>query len=331
MRGPTPALAPDGIASLEFSPSAYLQQSWAIRQLVVSRREFMRLCRIVARQQRTHRIDARDRPGFIASVAKMFFHEAAHRFPLRLTDSVFHSPIRDDFDRVIFKLNIDQHAVVVFGIPDPQATEDFERAVPRTQLVDDVQRCERGFDCETNLASVRPLGAGDGLLDGIQRRFGEQHARPPVRSRDMPNQATELHHQLPEAPPPLKPPPPPLKPPPPPPPPPNPPLPMPPQPPPPAVQPREEPSNIANKKPTTPAPTPMGKTWLNSHAITPARPPVASEPNIRPNRLRSTPLATNTTTSRSGNALPRPLPRLSHFLSGSGSGSPSTTETIRST
>src|ERR1700675_4324635 len=179
---------------------------------------------------------------------------------------------------------------------------------------------------------MRGLGAGDGLLDGVERGAGEHHARAPMRRRSVADQAPDLHHQLPEAPPPLKPPPPPLKPPPPlepsprpPSPPPKPPPmppPKPPQPPPPAVQPREDPSSIANRNPSTPAPTPNGRTWLTTQAITPARPPVASDPNSGPKRPRKTPAATKPPPNSSGSALPKPLPRRSHFLSGSGRGSP---------
>src|ERR1019366_8570971 len=116
--------------------------------------------------------------------------------------------------------------------------------------------------------------------------------------RHMFDQACELHHQLPEAPPPPNPPPPPLKPPPPPkPPPPKPPPRPPPKPPPrrlPVDQLRVDPINIANRKATTPAPRPIGKKWLKAQARPPARPPVATEPNRRPNSARSTPLTTNT-------------------------------------
>ena len=62
----------------------------------------------------------------------------------------------------------------------------------------------------------------------------------------------------------------------------------------------------------------------------PVNPPVATDPNSRPNMARSTPLATNTTTNSNGNRLPKP-PWRSHLRSGSGKGSPLTTEIIWST
>jgi len=59
----------------------------------------------------------------------------------------------------------------------------------------------------------------------------------------------------------------------------------------------------------------------------PASPPVATEPNRRPNIARSTPLATNTATSTNGSSCPMPR-RCSHFSSGAGSCSPLTTPII---
>src|SRR5580700_9215711 len=121
-----------------------------------------------------------------------------------------------------------------------------------------------------------------------------------MRRRCVPNQASDLHHQLPEAPPPLNPPPPPLNPPPPPP----PPKPPPPQPPPqprPVDHPgRDPPASSANINANTPAPMPIGITWLKNQTMPPARPPVATDPNSLPKMARSTPLNTNTTINNNG-------------------------------
>src|SRR5579859_6403780 len=260
----------------------------------------------------------------------MLFHEAAHSLPFRGADAALEAPIRDDFDIAIRQLHVDQDPVVVLGVPHAQVCEHLERACTGSHAVQNVERRQRGFDGETNLTGVRTLDACDGLFDGVERCTGEQHACAPMRGCGVAYQASDSHHQLPEAPPP-PPPPPPLNPPPPPPPPKPPPPKPPPKPPPqprPADHPREvDPASMANKKATTPAPTPMGSKWLKAQARPPARPPVATDPNSLPNRARSTPLATNTTTSSSGNKWPKPLLR-SHFLSGSGNGSPLTTEII---
>src|SRR6266404_1220934 len=284
----------------------------------------LKVRRKVADQQISDGVDSGDRALFEASRAEMLFHPAAHGLPFRGTDAALETPVRDDFDAAIRQLHVDQHPVVVLGVPHMQVGEHLERPGTGGHAAQNVQRRQRGFDGEANLAGVRTLDAGDGLLDGVESCTGKQHARAPMSRCGMPNQAPDLHHQLPEAPPP--PPPPPPNPPPP-----KPPPRPPPKPPPqprPADHPREvDPASIANKNAITPAPTPMGSKWLKAQASPPASPPVATDPNSLPNRARSTPLATNTTTSSSGNKWPKPLLR-SHFLSGSGKGSPLTTEII---
>src|SRR6185437_12999584 len=213
-------------------------------------------------------------------------------------------------------------------------SEHLERARAGRQGVQHMPGRQRRFDGEANLPGMGAFGAADGLFDGIEGCGWKQHARAPVRRRSVAHEAADLHHQLPEAPPPPKPPPPPLKPPPPPPPnppPPNPPPKPPPNPPPqprPADQPRDDdPVSMANRNANTPAPKPMGSKWLNSHTRPPATAPVATDPNNRPNRARSTPLTTKTITSSSGSKLPRPV-RCSHLRSGCGRGSPFTTDII---
>src|ERR1700683_1414232 len=113
-----------------------------------------------------------------------------------------------------------------------------------------------------------------------------------MRRRCVPNQASDLHHQLPEAPPPPKPPPPPLKPPPPPPkPPPIPPPKPPPRPPngppkrpPPELQPPPDaPSSSASRPETTAAPIAMPSSWVSRNTPAPTAVPLNSAPPVRPN------------------------------------------------
>src|SRR3984957_2433060 len=295
--------------------------------------------REVTRQKVADGIHPRNRSILKAAGPKVLLHQAAHRLPLGGTDAPLKAAIGDDFDVAVRQLNVDQHAVVGLGVPDAQVREHFQGMGARHDVVQDVSRRQRSFDREANLAAVRQLDSLDCLLDGIECGVREQHSRAPMRRRCVPDQASNLHHQLPEAPPPLNPPPPPLKPPPPPPkpppppppspppkPPPNPP--SPPPKPPPLVQPeREPPVSMANRNASKPAPMPMGIRWLKSQTMPPAKPPVAMDPINLPNMLRSTPPATTTTIKSTGSRFPKP-PCRSHFLSGAGKGSPLTTEMI---
>ena len=69
---------------------------------------------------------------------------------------------------------------------------------------------------------------------------------------------------------------------------------------------------------------------VTTQAMPPATPPVATEPSARPKIARRIVEAMNTTKNRIGRMPPRPCGP-SQCCSGSGSGSPSTTEIIRST
>ncbi len=58
---------------------------------------------------------------------EMFFHQAAHRLPFGGADAALQAPVRDDFDISVRELHVDQHAVVVFRVPNAQMGEDVER------------------------------------------------------------------------------------------------------------------------------------------------------------------------------------------------------------
>ena len=76
----------------------------------------------MARKQRPHRIDAGDRADFEAAGAEMRFHQAAHRLPVGLGNAAVKAAVRDNFDIAIRELDVNQHAVVVFGVPHPQTS-----------------------------------------------------------------------------------------------------------------------------------------------------------------------------------------------------------------
>ena len=85
--------------------------------------------------------------------------------------------------------NVNQHPVVVLGIPYPQVREHLERADARTDLADDATRRKRGLDREADLAGMRALGAHDRVPNGIERGPRKQHARAPMQGSRMTQQA----------------------------------------------------------------------------------------------------------------------------------------------
>ncbi len=55
----------------------------------------------------------------------------AMRGPFRVVDPRVDAAVRDDLDRVIGQQQVDQHAVVVLGVPDAQLAEQRDRALAR--------------------------------------------------------------------------------------------------------------------------------------------------------------------------------------------------------
>src|SRR5262249_22040817 len=103
---------------------------------------------------------------------------------------------------------INQHAVVVLGVPDPQMREDVERSLARRLIAQQWRAVERAFDDKAHLPRMRGLARFRRLLDPVQHLGREDTPRPPVVLDQMLADALDPHHQLPDAPPPPKLPPP---------------------------------------------------------------------------------------------------------------------------
>src|SRR3569833_70013 len=141
------------------------------------------------------------------TVTEMCLHESAHSLPFRGVDPAMDAAVGDDFQIAVRQQQIDQHTVIVFGVPHPQQREQFER--PRARRLPAPQRAgaERAFDYEADLAEMAPLAGTDRRLDGGQHRRRKVAAHPGGRGHEMAYPASHIYH-LPEAPPPPKPPPP---------------------------------------------------------------------------------------------------------------------------
>ena len=86
--------------------------------------------------------------------------------------------VGDDFHIAVGKQQINQHAVVVLGIPHPKLRKYFDGA--RSGAHPAPQRCniQRGFDREADLSSMSGFTIANRLLDGPQRA---RRKRPPDR------------------------------------------------------------------------------------------------------------------------------------------------------
>ncbi len=131
------------------------------------------------------------------------------------TDLRVDAAVGNDLDVAVGEQEIDQDAVVVRGVPDPQMREHVERALARRLVAEQRRAVERAFDDEADLAGMRGLALPDRLLDAGEHLWRKDLLRPPMMLHEMSGNALDAHdrYQLPEAPPPPKLPPPPLKPP----------------------------------------------------------------------------------------------------------------------
>src|SRR5258705_4995040 len=166
------------------------------------------------RQLARDRLDPLDGAACKISRSETAFHLGADFFPARGADLGVDASIGDDLDIAVGQQQVDQHAVIVGGVPDPQLRENIQRALPRGLTAEQRRAVQRAFHDKADLAGMRSLARPDRLLDRSQYLRRDNPPHPPAGIEKMPADARDIHpYQLPDAPPPPKLPPPPLNPP----------------------------------------------------------------------------------------------------------------------
>src|SRR5712671_4845512 len=164
------------------------------------------------RQLLRNRMDALDDATRKISRSEIALHLGADFFPPRGADLGVDAAIGDDLDVAVGQQEVDQHAVIVGGVPDAELRENIQRALPRGLIAEQRRAVERAFHDKAYLAGMRGLARPDRLLDRSQYLGRENPPHPPAVLNKMPADAPDIHaYQLPDAPPPPKLPPPPLK------------------------------------------------------------------------------------------------------------------------
>src|SRR5580693_269910 len=159
-----------------------------------------------------HRLDPLDDAAFEIRAPEFGFHVGADFRPARKPDPGVDAAIGDDLDLAIGQQEIDQHAVVVRGVPYPQLRKNIQRSFPRQLVAEQRPAIQRALHHEADLAGMRRLTCLDRLLDRGQHCGAKNAPSLPVMFYEMPADALDAHaYQLPDAPPPPKLPPPPLK------------------------------------------------------------------------------------------------------------------------
>src|SRR6202165_249470 len=294
------------------------------------------------RQLPRHRLDALDDAGWKISRFEISFHLGADFFPAGGADLGVDAAIGDDLDVAVRQQQVDQHTIVVSGVPDAKLRKNIQRALPRRLIAEQRRAIERAFHGKADLAGMGGLAGLDRLLDRSQYARRKNPPHPPAVLKKMPAHAPDVHaYQLPDAPPPPKLPPPPL----------NPPLSLelPPDhelpPLPPAIQPPPLPRppgagevmaslNMTKIDAMTPASAAASTEPTKYQATSVTKPPVATEPISRPSTLRMRPPKSNTGMMRNGlrGSMELNEPGLCRCAgSGAGNFSPSMTPMIRAT
>src|ERR1035438_7567642 len=172
----------------------------------------MRIGRKMRRELPRHRLDPLDDAGLEIPGLELGFHVAADLFPAARADMGFDAAVGDDFDLAVGEQQIDQHAVVVRGVPDPQMRKNVERALARGLIVEQRRAVERALDDKAQLAGMGSFAGLDRLLDAVEHLGRKDAPHPPTVLDEMLADAPDTHpnsYQLPDAPPPPKLPPPP--------------------------------------------------------------------------------------------------------------------------
>src|ERR1700722_11116345 len=147
-----------------------------VRQFIA----FTGLWRKIHRQLPRHGFDSLDDPGLKVSRLEISLHIRADLPPALAAYMSVDAAIGDDLDLAVGEQEIDQHAVVVGGGPDPQVPENIQRAVPRRLILEQRPAVQRAFDDETDLAGMRGLARLDRPLDRDQHLRRKNPPHPPM-------------------------------------------------------------------------------------------------------------------------------------------------------
>ena len=113
-------------------------------------------------------VDGSHRTGPMAAGTELRLHLAAEAIPVGLGHAARQAPIRNDFNGMFGMQHIDEDAVVVLGIPDPQQPEHLDGPFARSKTGQQIPQLQGVFDHETQFTGMRALYFTDPLPDLVQ-------------------------------------------------------------------------------------------------------------------------------------------------------------------
>src|ERR1700738_238817 len=145
------------------------------------------------RQLPRDRLDPLDHTAFEITRPEIRLHRPADFLPTGGADLGVDAAIGDDLDLAVGQQQIDQHAIVVGGVPDAQVRENIQRAFPRGLIAEQRRAVQRTFHDEAALAGTRGLARLNGPRDRGQRLRRENPAYPPAVLEKMLADAPDAH------------------------------------------------------------------------------------------------------------------------------------------
>src|SRR6516165_1560960 len=148
-------------------------------------------------EERSDPQDAHHRAVAKAAGAIVVLHLPADRVPFRLAHASRDAAVGDDLDGVIRHEHVDQHTIVVLGIPDAELPEQLQGARARREIAPQLGHIEGGLDDEADLPSVPRLAIADGLLDRVAHGLRKVPACAPAGGREVTHETQDAHRLLP--------------------------------------------------------------------------------------------------------------------------------------
>src|SRR5262249_19530633 len=101
--------------------------------------------------------------------------------------------IRDDLDVTVRQQDVDEHPVVMFGIPHVKPTKDLDRSVARRYVMPQCRTFERGLDGDATLTAVMLLAGAHRLSDGAECMRRKDLPTLEIGGENVTQQAREIH------------------------------------------------------------------------------------------------------------------------------------------
>jgi hypothetical protein len=138
-------------------------------------------------------VDSRDYAAFKLPLGKSGFHFSADAFPFFSPDSDVDPAIGNYFNVAVGEEQVNEHAVVMLGIPDMEVGKYLYRAFASRLIFKQRQRIQRRLYRETNFPSMAALRFFDSLFDSRQGSFGKCAPYGHMAGKKMAQYPSEIH------------------------------------------------------------------------------------------------------------------------------------------